>query len=177
MTSRSYPDGTSDSVVYNLLDARYLFDRLGRMTDVEHDAFRRVSSVTDPAGRTTQYGYCICGALNQITDPLGNVTEWNLDLEKRTLSKSINGLTAFTNTYENTTSRLKTVSDAMATPQVTTYGYFLDDTGSMLKGSVLAFCHRGDGKRDGQTVEAGPTSLSGRSGPDVSRLATGSPTV
>ena len=60
-----------------------------------------------------------------MSDPNGNVTKWAQDHEGRQISKTYADGTQVLYTYENTTSRLKTMIDAIG--QVTSYTYHEDD--------------------------------------------------
>jgi YD repeat-containing protein len=63
--------------------------------------------------------------LEGITDPKGNITSWIRDIQGRVTDKIYPGSTSTHYTYENTTSRLKTMTDAMG--QSTNYAYFIDN--------------------------------------------------
>jgi RHS repeat-associated protein len=115
------------------LDLRKATDRLGRITTYGYDANRRLTSVTEPltasTTRTTSYSYYENGALKDQTDANGNVTHYAIDLQGRTVSKTYAYGTAAAKTetiaYENTTSRPKTMTDALAQVKTITYG--IDD--------------------------------------------------
>jgi RHS repeat-associated protein len=121
----TYPDATFQQVAYDKLDVSQTRDRLGRITEIEHDAVRRVMSVTDPLTRKTSFGWCKCGALASMTDALMHTTTWNRDLQGRLTSKVLADNTHADYVYETTTSRLKQMTDAKN--QVTNYQYFGDD--------------------------------------------------
>jgi RHS repeat-associated protein len=125
ITKKTYPDGTTDLYTYDKLDLASYQDREGRLWTYAHDADRRLTSVTDPAGAQTQYGYNHAGKLTSLTDPKNNVTQWTYDIEQRLIGKQYPDTSTVTYTYENTTSRLKSVTDALS--QVKTYSYFKDD--------------------------------------------------
>jgi RHS repeat-associated protein len=125
-TVYSYPDGTYQQLVYNNLDLAATRDRLGRWTRKFYDPLRRVVAVIDPLWRTTQFQYCVCGALENLIDPLGNTTSWSHDLEGRVTAKTYADNTSVQYTYENTTSRLKQMTDAMS--QMTVYTNNIDNT-------------------------------------------------
>jgi RHS repeat-associated protein len=126
VTQVSYPDGTSRTISYNKLDPEYLTDRLGRVTHLLHDALRHTVLVDDPLHHITQYEWCPCGALEAIVDPAGNQTSFIRDAESRVIEKVFSDGSLVGDTYENNTSRLKTVTDAMG--QTTNYTYNLDNT-------------------------------------------------
>lgn len=126
VTMVTYPDGTTDKSVYTLLDRTSSTDRLGRTTTYAYDADRRLKSVTDPLGHIVQYGYFKNGALNTLTDQNDNVTTWAVDLQSRPATKAYADGKGLIYTYEATTSRLKSTTDALS--QVRTLGYNKDDS-------------------------------------------------
>ena len=113
ITRKTYPDGTTDLYTYDKLDLVSYQDRQGRIWTYSHDANRRLTSVIDPAGKQTQYGYNHAGKLTSLTDPKTNVTQWTYDIEGRLSGKQYPDTSIVTYTYENTTSRLKSVTDAL----------------------------------------------------------------
>jgi RHS repeat-associated protein len=121
VTKITYPDGTTDTYTYNNLDLASYTDRLGRIWTYTYDADRRMTARTDPTGHQTQYGYNPDGSLTSLTDPNGNVTQWAYDLEDRLITKTYADSSTVTYTYENTTSRLKSVLDALG--QTKQYAY------------------------------------------------------
>jgi len=122
----TYPDGTYDQIVYDRLDAIKRRDRSGRWTRTWHDALQRVVAVRDPAGRITQFDWCTRGSLHALIDALGQRTSWSYDLQGRVTAKTYADGTGLTYTYENTTSRLKSVKDAKN--QYTNYQYLKDNS-------------------------------------------------
>lgn len=64
-------------------------------------------------------------ALDSISDPQGNVTSWTRDLQYRIKTKTISGQLVASYDYEDATSRLQSVTDALN--QVVSYTYKLDD--------------------------------------------------
>ena len=60
-----------------------------------------------------------------MTDPNNNATSWDIDLQSRVTAKHYADGKQFSNTYENTTSRLKTITDALS--QKKQFTYTLDD--------------------------------------------------
>jgi len=125
LTIETYPDGTARQYTWNRLDLSSVKDRQGRTTQYNYDAVRNLIAVTDPLGRKTKFGYYENGKLKTLTDPNGNVTTWNIDVQDRVTAKVYADGKQFTNTYEATTSRLKSVSDPLG--QTKQYGYALDD--------------------------------------------------
>lgn len=127
----TYPDQPNiancsyTQTIYNRLDSEWTCDRQGHWTHNFYDALRRLVVVVDPLGRTTNYGYCLCGSLTSVTDPRGNITQWSQDLQGRQTNKTFADGTSIVNTYENSTSRLHSSTDAMQ--QVKTYTYSVDN--------------------------------------------------
>jgi RHS repeat-associated protein len=131
-TQITYPDSTNQQFQYTdnvtnamTLDLTGTSDRLGRWTYRHYNGNRQMDSMTDPLGQTTLYNWCTCGSLVGITDPNGNVTTFNRDLQSRVTSKVFADSSAIAYTYENTTSRLKSMTDALG--QTTNYQYFTDN--------------------------------------------------
>ena len=122
----TFPDGTASRFVYNLLDLATSTDRLGKATQLTYDAERQLINVADPIGQITQYAYTQSGKLASITDPNNRVTSTTRDIQDRIVSKSFADGTRQLLTYEGTTSRVKTATDARA--QITTYTYNTDDS-------------------------------------------------
>ncbi len=125
ITKKTYPDGTFETYAYDKLDLVSYTDREDRQWAYAYDANRRLTSVTDPQGAITQYGYNRNGQISSLTDPKTNVTQWSYDVQGRLISKQYPDTSTVTYTYETTTSRLKSVTDALS--QVKTYAYAQDD--------------------------------------------------
>jgi RHS repeat-associated protein len=140
----TFPDGTTQEFKYEqdfgsglkkILDLTGSKDRRGRWTTRLYNGNRQMKSLTEPFGnsstRTTTYGWCVCGLLTSITDPdnNGHTTQFEHDLRSRVTSKTFGfgtqDATTTSYVYENTTSRLKSMTDALS--QTTTYDYFVDD--------------------------------------------------
>jgi len=154
ITKITYPDATTDLYDYTFqsgpllgtpsLDLRKHTDRLGRVTTYGYDANRQRTSVTEPtsgsATRTTTFAYYEDGSLKDIIDANSNDTHYEIDIESRPVSKTYAYGTSSAKTetyaYENTTSRLKSVTDALS--QTKTYSYTIDDrlAGIAYTGSV-----------------------------------------
>jgi RHS repeat-associated protein len=135
----TYPDATFEQFRYthNLtgamtLDLTASRDRRGLWTYRHYNANEQLDSITDPGNRTTQYGYCTCGAMTSITDPKNQTTIFNRDIQSRVYQKVFQDGTAIDYLYEgqtapNTagaTSRLQSSTDAKS--QRTNYVYFAD---------------------------------------------------
>lgn len=125
-TKVTYPDTTYEQTLYNRLDAEWTQDRLGRWSQQVHDALRHLSQQVDPLNRKTKYEWCTCGSLTGQVDPAGNRTTWTRDIQSRVTAKIYPDQTRTSYTYENTTSRLKKITDAKG--QVTNHTYYLDGT-------------------------------------------------
>ncbi|MCD2175033.1 hypothetical protein LQK84_18870 [Rhizobium sp. C4] len=126
LTKQTYPDGTSETYSYDRLDLASYTDRLGRTTTYQYDANRRLVKTTDPSGHVIQYGYTPTNAMSSLTDAKGNVTSWTYDLQSRPISKKYADNSSTTYTYETTTSRLKSTTDALG--QIRQLTYALDDS-------------------------------------------------
>jgi RHS repeat-associated protein len=124
-TKATYPDGTTETYSYDKLDLASYTDRLGRTWRYSHDADRRLTAVTDPTGQQTQFGYNGQGQLTSRTDPNSHITQWAYDIEGRPTTKTYGDNSTLTYGYETTTSRLKSVTDALG--QVKRYAYAQDD--------------------------------------------------
>ena len=125
VTKITYPDGTNRTYAYDKLDLAPYQDRRGRLWTYTHDADRRLTQVTDPLGHRTQFGTNGLGERTSLTDANGNTTHWTYDVQGRLASKHYADGSAVTYSYENTTSRLKAVTDALG--QTRQYGYANDN--------------------------------------------------
>ncbi|TWB45575.1 RHS repeat-associated protein [Rhizobium sp. ERR 922] len=124
VTKITYPDGTSQRYTYQRLDLVSYQDREGRLWRYQYDANRRLTAVVDPMRQTTKLGYDPAGNLVSLTDPKGNVTVWAYDVQDRQTLKTYADNTQIAYTYETTTSRLKSVLDALG--QTKQYSYAID---------------------------------------------------
>jgi len=124
--SVQFPDATTVKFTYSLLDLASVCDRLKRTTQYAYDSLERLVQVKDPLGRITKLGYCDCGAVSDLLDPSGRLTKFSYDLEERLASKIFADGSTINLGYENTTSRLKSSTDALG--QITAYSYNTDDT-------------------------------------------------
>jgi RHS repeat-associated protein len=125
VTKITYPDGTARLYTYDRLDLASFEDRQLRQWTYAHDANRRLTSISDPLGKQTLFGYRPSSELTSLTDPKGNVTSWSYDVEGRLTQKTYPDISKLTYTYENTTSRLKSVLDALG--QTKQYSYAQDN--------------------------------------------------
>jgi RHS repeat-associated protein len=144
-TQVSYPDGTSESYIYNKLDLAKKVDRMGFATGYGYNAIRQKIVETNTLGKVTSYAYCDCGALESITDPLGHVTQFSHDNQGnlvqtiypdgyavtnqynllRQLTQRADSSGAFLNFAYNNQGLQTTVSNAVG--QVAVYAYDIDD--------------------------------------------------
>jgi RHS repeat-associated protein len=124
--TETYPDGTTRAFTWNKLDLASVKDRQGRVTSYTYDAVRNLVNVKDPLDHQTKFGYYENGTLQSQTDPNGNVTSWSIDIQSRVTGKKYADGTQVANTYENTTSRLKAMTDALG--QVKQYAYNVDNS-------------------------------------------------
>jgi RHS repeat-associated protein len=130
ITRVAYPDGTAEVYTYNNLDLASYQDRQSRIWIYTHDADRRLTVITDPAGKLTLFGYNGIGELTSLTDPNSNATQWSYDVEARLTSKKYADNSTVSYTYENTTSRLKSILDALG--QTKQFSYAKDNRLSAL---------------------------------------------
>ncbi len=133
----TYPDSTTKQFLYTDLQRHSLTldltdskDRLNLWTHRHYNALRQMDSITDPIpNRITQFNWCACGLLTDIIDANLNTTHFDYDVQSRIISKTFAFGTPQAQTvsymYENTTSRLTSVNDAMN--QGAYYTYFTDD--------------------------------------------------
>ena len=125
ITKITYPDGTADLYTYDKLDLASYQDRQGLLWTYAHDANRRLTAVTDPLGQKIAFGYNRVAQLTSLTDPKNNVTGWAYDVEGRLTSKQYADSSTLTYTYESTTNRLKSVTDALG--QTKQFSYAKDN--------------------------------------------------
>ena len=126
VTQETFPDTTTRKYNWTNLDLTAVMDRQGNTTQYSYDSVRNVTSTTDPLNRITRLGYYENKSLKNVTDPNGNTTTWNIDVQSRATSKQYADGSQATNGYETTTSRLKSITDALG--QVKTFTYAKDDT-------------------------------------------------
>ena len=126
VTQETFPDGTFRKFTWTNLDLTAVTDRQSNTTQYAYDAIRDLLSTTDPLSHVTKLGYWENQSLKTLTDPNGNTTTWNIDVQNRVTGKQYADGTQVLNGYENTTSRLKTITDALS--QVKTFTYGKDDT-------------------------------------------------
>ena len=95
------------------------------MTTYGYDADRRLTSVTEPissgVNRTTTYDYYENGTLKDIIDANGNVTHWEMTSKAappRRPMPMVRPMRSETLRYEKTTSRLKSLTDALGNQEL-----------------------------------------------------------
>lgn len=125
VTRVSFPDGTWEQTEYERLDAVRQRDRLGRWSESGYDAVRRQVWQRDSAGRMVSQTWCICGSLESLIDAKGQQTKWEHDVQARVVKEIRPDGATWSYEYEQTTSRLKKVTDAKG--QIKTYTYAADD--------------------------------------------------
>jgi len=103
----------------NGIDRKKMITGLGT-TEYTHDAFHRLTSVTDALGHTINYQYNSLGQLIKTTDPLGVETINTYDANHRLVRVTRAGQVLSEMTYDPV-GRLHTVTDA--TGQTMTYAY------------------------------------------------------
>jgi RHS repeat-associated protein len=137
LVTMTFPDATTKRIVYSKLNPVLVKDRLNRWAASEYDPLGRLVLNRDAGGRTTRFDWCRCGALGSITDPLGRTTTLSRDLQGRVTQKIYPNNSRVTYTYEQTTSRLSLVKDAMG--QTKLFQYNLDDSLALVNysGSLL----------------------------------------
>jgi RHS repeat-associated protein len=84
-----------------------------------------LTSIIDPLGKQTLFAYRPSNELTGLTDPNGNLTNWSYDVQGRLTQKTYPDTSNLTYTYESTTSRLKSVLDALG--QIKQYSYAQDN--------------------------------------------------
>jgi len=126
ITQITHPDGTFEQVTYDRLDRNIIRDRAGRLTLFNYDSMRQLTQVTDTLGRATRFEWCGCGGLKRLTDPMGRTTSWQMDVQGRRIAKQYADGSQVTYSYENTTSRLRQVTDEKL--QSALFSYNLDNT-------------------------------------------------
>jgi RHS repeat-associated protein len=126
VTRVDYPDGTYEEVTYKLLDPETYRDRQGQVSRLFHDTLQRLVAFQDPQGRLVKQTWCECGDLEKLIDAAGNETTWFRDLQGRVTQQLRANGSSSSVTYENTTSRVKKVTDAKL--QDVLYEYFADDS-------------------------------------------------
>ena len=117
----TYPDGTTSQMSYSRLDLQFSRDRLGRWSQYFYNALRQNIAVMDPLGHVTTMNYSLSAGLSSLVDPAGHATTWVHDNQNRVVRKIYPDSTSQQIAYENTTSRVKSVTDAKGQIATNTY--------------------------------------------------------
>jgi RHS repeat-associated protein len=145
LTSTEFPDGTTVSNVYTILDLTATKDRLGNWTYFVYDDLRRNTSITNALNNVTVFSYCTCGALEYTVDAANNTNQFfydnqgnltnTLGPDNYSLTRTYNLLHQVVNTTDsggnsmsstyNNQGLLTTVSNLFG--QVAAYGYDILD--------------------------------------------------
>jgi RHS repeat-associated protein len=125
-TKIGYPDGTSETYAYTLLDATQFTDRLQRVTAYTFNSLDQLVKTVDPLGHAFTLSYCRCGELASLSDGLGRATSYTYDVQGRKTARIFPDGSKVTYQYEQTTSRRKSQTDALG--QTKSYVYNIDDT-------------------------------------------------
>lgn len=83
LTGQSFPDGTTLSNRYTILDLTATKDRLDHWSYFGYNSMRQNIAITNRLTKYTLYNHCSCGALDSVQDMLGNVTHYYYDNESR----------------------------------------------------------------------------------------------
>jgi RHS repeat-associated protein len=126
VTRVTHPDSTFEQITYDRLDPVIFQDRAGRQTFYQYDNMRQLVKKTDPLNRVTLLDWCGCGSIKSLTDPMGHTTVWDRDVQGRLVDKIYGDGSEIHYTYENTTSRLRQVTDENL--QDTLFTYYPDNT-------------------------------------------------
>jgi YD repeat-containing protein len=123
-TKVTYPDGTTDSTIFDRLDVGATVDRKGQWTYMTYNPIRQLVEVRDSQGRVTRLDWCGCGNLEGLTDPMGRIINWVRDTQGRVVAKVHPDLTSTLYAYDSV-GRLVQRTDAMG--QITNYQYYVDN--------------------------------------------------
>lgn len=104
VTQVAYPDGKSVNYEYSgccprLIDS--VTDRAGRTTNFVYDANKRLLESINPEGGRTQYVRDANGNLHYLIDPNGNTTSFEYDLDNRVVKKIYDDESFVTYAYNN----------------------------------------------------------------------------
>jgi RHS repeat-associated protein len=130
ITKVTYPDGSTEEMVYANLHLDRSKDREGRWTRFHHDKERRLTGIVNPIGQLTQFLWCGCGSLEAIIDASGNKTTWMRDLLGRPVAKIFSDGKVNEFSYSPESGRLLWTKDAKG--QFTNFSYNPDDTISQI---------------------------------------------
>ena len=100
LTGMSFPDSTSISNQYTVLDVTGTKDRLGNWTYYGYNSLRQLITVTNRNGNYMTYDRCPCGAIDTIHDFLGKTNHYNYDNQMRVTNVVSQDGYSFTNYYD-----------------------------------------------------------------------------
>ncbi len=83
LTGIVFPDGTTISNIFTILDLTASKDRLGNWTYLGYDLLEHLTSITNALTNVTQLSWCGCGALTSIIDALTNTATLSYDNQGR----------------------------------------------------------------------------------------------
>jgi RHS repeat-associated protein len=106
---------------FRIIPGGAIQDRIGCTWTYDHDTNRRLTSTTDPSNHQTLYAYNPIDELTTLTDANSHVTQWAYDVEGRLTTKTYADMSTLAFTYETTTSRLKSTTDALNQVRQLTY--------------------------------------------------------
>lgn len=124
VTVITYPDTSFEQFDYENHSLVRFTDREGRVTHHTYNKLNQLVATRDPAGRLTQFEWCLCGAIRKIIDGEMNVTQFLRDLQGRVAEKRYSDGTSEFYTYD-AAGRLATAK--AATEQIKTFSYYLDN--------------------------------------------------
>ncbi len=123
LTGRLYPDNTTISNLYTMLDVTATKDRLGFWTYFGYNAVRQKIAETNPNNVVTRYGYCDCGSLLYVTNAFGTalqeITSFAYDYQGNRTQTYFPDGTSITNKYDS----LKRLTNRLDALSSTTYWY------------------------------------------------------
>jgi RHS repeat-associated protein len=159
----SYPDGTSESFVYNERgDMTSQTNRRGKTTTYQYNDRRQITQTTNPDTGTVINTYDDAGNLLTVTDPEGNVTRYTYSPQGKVLTETTAYGTAeaatITHTYDARDWRIRT-TDSLN--RVTQFEH--DAAGRVIKvidplDRETTFTYDADGNRTSVTTPEGITT-------------------
>ncbi len=124
-TKTTYPDGTFEQTVWSRLDVEHVKDRLGRWSDIVHNALGQPTAVVDSAQNVTLYEWCKCGKLQVLTSATGAMTRWDYDIMGRLTAKHLPDGKRYLLAYLPVSGRIDSITDPKG--QITKSTYAQDD--------------------------------------------------
>ncbi len=115
-------NGNTTALAYSAGKLTTATDPSGRTLTFAYDGANRITSVTDPLGRITHYSYDGSGNLASATDPAGGVTSYTYDTNHRMLTiTDPRGHVIMTNVYDGQ-GRVTSQTNALGKTWTFTYG-------------------------------------------------------